>query len=198
MVGLMRYHMKTRLGNALGFVLTLSITACTGARFSTAPETSDGHDSVTSVRNSGSSDAGSNGSSTNSTVCGTGRADSSSKAVDICIPAGQFTMGTTAANLGGTFSDHSPPHAVDLSSYFIDAYEVTVSRFRACVSDGACDPPSATGAGCTFDAQPSSADSLPVNCVLYATAVAFCKWDGGRRLPTEAEWERAARGTAQS
>jgi len=192
-------HPRRQMANAGSCFIALSIVACSGARFSNA--TSDSSADSISQQNNGSPDGGTNPGSLNpteDTACGLARVDTATKAVDVCIPQGQFAMGSAAANLGGTFSDHSPPHTVILSAYFIDAYEVTVARLRACVQAGACDLPSTTGTGCTFNAQPGSSDLLPVNCVLYTSAAAFCKWDGGRRLPTEAEWERAARGTAAS
>ncbi len=187
-------HIGTKTARAGYCLLVLSIAACSGERFSNASDKSDGN---ISPQNNGPLDGGGSVTPTEDTACGIARVDGTAKAVDICIPQGQFAMGSAAENLGGTFSDHSPPHTVTLSAYFIDAYEVSVGRFRACVQAGACDPPAASATGCTFNA-PSAADLLPVNCILYATASEFCKWDGGRRLPTEAEWERAARGTAAS
>jgi formylglycine-generating enzyme required for sulfatase activity len=177
---------NNRISPSWTWSLALCVTACTGERFTSTLETLD------------SGLGGVDGSTNNTaqaTECGTARVGNSLNATEVCIPSSQFSMGATAANLGGGFSDHTPPHNVTLSAYFIDAYEVTVSRFRACVLAGTCQAPSTTGAGCTYVAQAGPLDALPVNCVLYSTAVAFCKWDGGRRLPTEAEWERAARGT---
>jgi sulfatase modifying factor 1 len=189
-------HTGRQMTGAVTCFVAVTIVACSGERFSNAV---DGANSNISPQNNGDGGPSSGSvSPTEDTACGLARVDSTAKAVDVCIPQGQFVMGSAAANLGGTFSDHSPPHTVTLSAYFIDAYEVTVGRFRACVQAGACDPPAATATGCTFSAQPGSADLLPVNCILYASASAFCKWDGGRRLPTEAEWERVARGTAAS
>ena len=104
-------------------------------------------------------------------------------------------MGSSDSNLGSGFADHSPAHNVTLSSYFVDVYEVTVARFRQCVSAGNCIIPTGTSATCTYSTAPGSSDDLPVTCIPYSTASTFCKWDGGRRLPTEAEWERAPRGT---
>ncbi len=177
--------------------LVLLTPACVGAPFSDNTDRLDG--GVTSSQNGGMNSldgSAESGATTENTPCGSARADNASKAVDICIAAGQSVMGTTAANLGGSFADHSPPHTVDLSAYFIDAYEVTVARYRACVTSGVCEAPGSAAAGCTFNLQ--SADALPVNCVTYPGAVTFCNWDGNRRLPTEAEWERAARGASSN
>jgi formylglycine-generating enzyme required for sulfatase activity len=102
-------------------------------------------------------------------------------------------MGSSSANLGTGHADHTPPHDVTLSTYLIDAYEITVARFRECVRAEACAPPATDPLkGCTYAAEPSNADTLPVSCVTAGQAATFCEWDEGRRLPTEAEWERAA------
>ena len=180
-------------------LFALTTTACTGAPFSNTMDQSDGSSAVVSSQNSsapdGSSGSGKEGTQ-QTTSCGVARSDETAKAVDVCIAGGQFVMGTASANLGGTFADHSPPHSVTLSAYFIDAYEVSVGRYRACIIAGGCEPPGSAAAGCTFATQTSAGDLLPVNCVTYSAAVAFCHWDGNRRLPTEAEWERAARGSS--
>jgi formylglycine-generating enzyme required for sulfatase activity len=102
-------------------------------------------------------------------------------------------MGSSSENLGAGHADHTPPHGVTLSAYLLDAYEVTVARFRECVRTGTCAPPATDPLkGCTYSADPSNSDLLPVSCVTAGQAATFCEWDGGRRLPTEAEWERAA------
>jgi formylglycine-generating enzyme required for sulfatase activity len=106
------------------------------------------------------------------------------------VPAGSFDMGSAAGA-----ADEAPVHRVRGGAFSMDRYEVTNARYAACVSAGACSKPALTGSKlrAKYYDEPEFAD-YPVIFVAWSQADAFCKWSGGR-LPTEAEWERAARGT---
>ncbi|MBI5623935.1 MAG: SUMF1/EgtB/PvdO family nonheme iron enzyme [Elusimicrobia bacterium] len=104
------------------------------------------------------------------------------------IPGGTFMMGS---NDDGT---EKPVHMVTVPSFQLSKTEVTLGQYKECVGAGACTP---TNASCTvFGAATLSQfmqDELPVVCINQDQAQAFARWAGGR-LPSEAEWEYAARG----
>jgi formylglycine-generating enzyme required for sulfatase activity len=91
--------------------------------------------------------------------------------------------------------DESPLHEVYLDDYFIDKYEVTNARYAACVDAGECAMPARLNSATRSQYFGFAAyDDFPVISVLWHQANEFCQWEG-KRLPTEAEWEKAARGS---
>ena len=103
----------------------------------------------------------------------------------VLVPAGDFIMGADDGD-----ADEQPVHAVYLDAFFIDAFEVTVAQYRVCVDAGACEPPTSASL-CNWYA--SMPEDHPINCMYWNDAASYCQW-ANLRLPTEAQWEKAARG----
>jgi formylglycine-generating enzyme required for sulfatase activity len=101
----------------------------------------------------------------------------------VYVPAGEFTMGSEIGS-----EDEQPSHTVYLDAFWIDQTEATNAMYAACIAAEGCSP--LAGSPADLSANPD----LPVQGAAWPEAVAYCAW-AGRRLPTEAEWEKTARGT---
>jgi formylglycine-generating enzyme required for sulfatase activity len=109
------------------------------------------------------------------------------------VPSGEFSMGSNSGS-----SNERPVHTVYLDSYWIDKTEVTNRMYALCVSAGACQEPlgSISYSRSSYYGN-SDFDNYPVIYIDWDKAKTYCTW-AERRLPTEAEWEKAARGTTNS
>lgn len=130
-----------------------------------------------------------------STACqpsGSGSGSTTTSPVDgatlVFIPAGDFSMGSADSDMDAD-QDERPPHTIYLDGFWIDRTEVTNHMYRQCVEAGACSQPAHSRRYGS-----SGYEDHPVLGISWDQAVEYCKW-AGRRLPTEAEWEKAARGT---
>lgn len=114
----------------------------------------------------------------------------------LLVPTGEFIMGSAQG-----FPDEVPVHKVYLDAFYIDLTEVTNKQWQKCVNAGACQLPRRTdccleksvGARPFYYGNPEF-DDYPVVFISWYDALAYCTWRGARLL-TEAEWEKASRGT---
>lgn len=108
------------------------------------------------------------------------------------VPGGSFWQGCNGVVDSEGDSYGMPYHEVNVPTYEIDQYEVTVDAYGACVSASACTSPGTYSSSCNWGK--SGKGSHPVNCIDWYQAREYCSW-AGKRMCSESEWEKASRGT---
>lgn len=119
----------------------------------------------------------------------------------VLVPAGLYWTGCDLGNDTACRNKDGAFRQVHVETFYMDRYEVTVSDYRRCVAAGGCDWRGVNGhhqdgivrnwANCNWNH--TDREDHPLNCVSWQKADEYCGW-AGKRLPSEDEWEKAARG----
>lgn len=114
----------------------------------------------------------------------------------VYVPAGNFIMGCSAIEDKECQSNEEPIHKIYLDAFCVDKLEATVSQYAQCIKSGKCSVP---GTKYNLDSDKCNwgkSDKMnhPINCIDWNQSDEYCKYQG-EQLPTEAQWEKSARGT---
>jgi formylglycine-generating enzyme required for sulfatase activity len=126
---------------------------------------------------------------------GTPRADSGVRDDDACIPGGASFLGFDPLAAAGGSAMVAHAKLMRLSPFFLDVHEVTLARWNAAIARGFAPPGAPIPSHCAPG--PGTSSLAPVVCVTWDQSEAFCSFDGGRSLPSEAQWHHAASGRGQ-
>lgn len=125
-------------------------------------------------------------------------ADASADNTAVLIPKGKFNMGCSVGDTDcGDDEGAKGGVPVMVQDFFIDKNEVTVAEYEECMATGKCKRPKDFARNKYCNLGEPSRQNHPINCVDWDEALSYCEWKG-KRLPYEAEWEKAARAETAS